>query len=847
MKFARQIICFATCFFLTCSGFSQYTVRGKVTDAKTGEAIPFAAVQFPGTSIGTTTDFDGFFTLSHEQRFDSLMVRVVGYDTRIRAIPKDLRTATVDFQLNATTFSLGEVVIHAGENPAHRILREAARRKDDLNFERADGVQYASYQIIDVALTNLTESFTQQRAMRQFTKIFDSLERIAGEDGSMVLPFFVAENSSTVHRRTRPTYEKEVIHANRAAGYLLDDLGVLAPLLGASNQKYNFNNNWLNIFDRNFMSPLADGALLLYEVYLWDTVYVNGVWCYELKIKPKNEIDVIFAGKVWVGVEDYALYRVSAEIGRAANLNFIRRLIIHQDYQKTSEGFTVPIRSRVLIDVVDFPGLPAEFILKFNSYYSDFVFGEPQPMSFFDMRVQVLDGADRRTNEFWRDERLRKSNDTITVERAFATIDTIRQNPQIRMRRELLNLVWKGYFPVTKDIEMGHWATWFGYNEIEGFRLQLTPRTTYEWSNIWEFRGMLAYGFAQQALPLDGKKRPVKYNIEGSYFFDRNTWTRLTIGYRDDDIKLTALNQAIDIADFIPIFSTFAMQFPGKDAQIARSRQAYIRFQMDFGRSKTHIFSTTHRTFDPYYDFQFANPNMAEPATNYKIAELSYGLLFAKRRTQMTVGNERYFLPGANGSTWEFRYAYGLPLGDDYVNYHRLGLRFSRLFRLGLFGATRVTSTASTVFGQVPNTEMIRFQGNNAWFEAYEGYNGMLFNEFIADQALELQITHHFEGMLFNRVPLFKHLRLREIVGTKIISSQVNNPKNLSFGRSDPNVFRPMNIEKPYVEVFYSVANIFKFLQITGVHRLTYLDHANVPNLFGIRGFSLKFSANFTL
>ncbi|MDR1951402.1 MAG: DUF5686 and carboxypeptidase regulatory-like domain-containing protein, partial [Bacteroidales bacterium] len=782
MKFSRQIICFITCFCLVYGGFSQYVVKGKITDATTGMAIPFATVQFPNTSIGTTTDFDGFYSISYDRAFDSLIVRVMGFDTRTRPIPKDLRTNTIDFQLNASTIGLDVVVIRAGENPAHRILREASRRKDDFNFERADGVQYSSYQITDIALTNLSEGFKQQRAMRQFVKIFDSLAKVAGEDGKIVLPFFVSENSSEVYRRMRPTYEKEVILANRSSGYLLDDLNAFAPILGASFQKYNFNNNWLNIFDRNFMSPLADGALLLYETYLLDTVYVNNELCYELKIKPKNEIDIIFTGKIWIGVEDYTLRRISGEIGRSANLNFVRRFIIHQDYQKVSESYLAPVRSRVLVDVVNFPGLPAEFILKFNNYYTDYVFGEPKPTSFFDMQIQVLDGADRKSNEFWENERRTKSRDTITVKRSFATIDSIRQNPQIRWRREFLNLLWKGYFPITKDFELGHWATWFGYNEVEGFRLQLTPRTSYEWSDIWEFRGMTAYGFKDQR---------VKYGIEGSYFFNRETWTRLTIGYRDDDLKLASLNQWLDIGDFLPLFQTFSTQFPITN-RVARSQRINVQLQTDYGKSKTHIFSATHRTFDPYFQFEFVNPK-SDTAHRYRVAEISYGLLFAKKRNQMVVGNERYFVQGSNGNSWEFRYAWGLPLGGEYVDYHRIGLKYRRILRLGLFGATRVTATASTVLGHVPNTEIIQFQGNNSLFESYEGYNGMAYNEFIADQALELQAKHYFEGLFFNRIPLFKHLRLREIVGANVVFSRVNRTENLIF---NSDVFRPMNIEK---------------------------------------------------
>lgn len=38
-------------------------VRGTVTDAQTGEPIPYAVVLFPGTTTGITTDDEGFYSL----------------------------------------------------------------------------------------------------------------------------------------------------------------------------------------------------------------------------------------------------------------------------------------------------------------------------------------------------------------------------------------------------------------------------------------------------------------------------------------------------------------------------------------------------------------------------------------------------------------------------------------------------------------------------------------------------------------------------------------------------------------------------------------------------------------
>ena len=53
-------------------------VQGKVTDATTGDAIPFVNVVFRGTSIGTTTDFDGKFRIQTNLSVDSIQASYIG-------------------------------------------------------------------------------------------------------------------------------------------------------------------------------------------------------------------------------------------------------------------------------------------------------------------------------------------------------------------------------------------------------------------------------------------------------------------------------------------------------------------------------------------------------------------------------------------------------------------------------------------------------------------------------------------------------------------------------------------------------------------------------------------------
>jgi hypothetical protein len=57
-------------------------VQGKVTDAASGDPIPFANVVFKGTSIGSTTDFDGNFLIKTQHPTDTIIASYIGYKSR---------------------------------------------------------------------------------------------------------------------------------------------------------------------------------------------------------------------------------------------------------------------------------------------------------------------------------------------------------------------------------------------------------------------------------------------------------------------------------------------------------------------------------------------------------------------------------------------------------------------------------------------------------------------------------------------------------------------------------------------------------------------------------------------
>ncbi|MDZ4148427.1 MAG: TonB-dependent receptor [Flavobacteriaceae bacterium] len=108
---------------ITAFGFAQQaTIKGTVNDKDAdNQTLPFANVQIKGTSIGTTTDLDGFFTLTVAPGTYTIVFSFIGYETiEIPNLKVNAgETITVNQALGA-----GSVVLEAVEVSA-TITRES--------------------------------------------------------------------------------------------------------------------------------------------------------------------------------------------------------------------------------------------------------------------------------------------------------------------------------------------------------------------------------------------------------------------------------------------------------------------------------------------------------------------------------------------------------------------------------------------------------------------------------------------------------------------------------------------------------------------------------------------------
>ncbi len=170
-------------------------------------------------------------------------------------------------------------------------------------------------------------------------------------------------------------------------------------------------------------------------------------------------------------------------------------------------------------------------------------------------------------------------------------------------------------------------------------------------------------------------------------------------------------------------------------------------------------------------------------------------------------------------------------LFNSQYDYHKLTLNIDDRLRFNPIGYTNYIIEGGQTFGQVPYPLLFVHPGNQTLIYDYASFNLMNFFEFASDRYATVSIFHHFEGFFFNKVPLFRKLKWREVFIAKALVG------TLSQKQKDIMVF-PNNLMElskgPYYEVGAGVENIFKVFRIDAFWRLSYLDNPNITK-FGIR------------
>src|SRR5690606_34946846 len=108
-------------------------------------------------------------------------------------------------------------------------------------------------------------------------------------------------------------------------------------LLGDMYLDINVYDNYINLFQRAFISPVANFARSYYNFVLRDSTFIDNKWCFHLTFEPKRTGDMTFSGDMWIHDTTYAVKEIKASLSPWANINYVQDLYFEQKFDEVEK------------------------------------------------------------------------------------------------------------------------------------------------------------------------------------------------------------------------------------------------------------------------------------------------------------------------------------------------------------------------------------------------------------------------------------------------------------------------------------------------------------------------------
>jgi hypothetical protein len=611
-------------------------------------------------------------------------------------------------------------------------------------------------------------------------------------------------------------------------------------MLGSTLLQFNFNDNWMRILGKDFISPIASGCHAYYAYTLVDSIEIDGTKCYEIKLHLRRESDLGFLGRMWIADSTFAIKRIVAELSSNANLNFVKRLKIQQEQQPVATGQWMPVKTRAIIEIERLTENTSGFVAKMYRANSNIVTDKPRPLSFFDVTLEKLDEQLTRDSNYWLS--VRPEEFSSIEKQMFNMIDSVKRIPAVKTYTQVIQVITEGFYRANK-VDIGPYIYLANYNHVEGLRTRIGFRTNQKFSKNWYYRGYVAYGF---------KDEEFKYGLGIEHVLSHRKWTTLGLHYKNDNdlLGVTDPSSAPIVYFGSGTAGAFAAINMGSNkSRINRTIDYRAVFLSQLRRDWTIRISLQNTHFKPLGNFSFAylsgerNKDIRE---TFRYSAATIDLRFAHKEVLIPRGIDRFRIKLSNIPVATISYTRGFKgVAEGDFDFDKLQLNLNQHITTGVLGNADFSITTGKVFGNLPYPMLEVMRGNNSFISGDNIFSLMNLYEFVADEYVYGWYVQHFEGLLFNRIPVVKNWHLRNYANVKAAYGHLSNgnkqlyPLTNNEGKPLLPIYEFKN--EPYVEVGYGIENIFRFLTVGMVHRLTYQNNINVRK-WGINvGFAFRF------
>ncbi|MFR8835378.1 MULTISPECIES: DUF5686 and carboxypeptidase-like regulatory domain-containing protein [unclassified Bacteroides] len=850
----KKLILLFLLVFAASQSFAQ--LKGVITDSITHEPLMYISVYYEGKGVGGVSNANGEYQIETRKNWNEVTFSSIGYRTKVIKLTPGQKV--LDVQMVPDDVMLSEVVVKPKKekyskknNPAVDFMRKVIEHKKAQKLEVNDYYQYDQYEKMKMSLNDITPEKLEKGIYKKYSFLKDQIE-VSETTNSLILPISIQETSSQTVFRKSPESKKTIIKGMNSNG--INEFFSTGDMLGTVLQdvftNVNIYDDDIRLLQRRFTSPIAKEGLNFYKYYLMDTLTVERDTCVHLTFVPQNSQDFGFTGHLYVLKDStYAVKKCVMNLPKKTGVNFVNQLDIVQQYEQLPNGNWVLMDDDMLVDlslVKSMGGLQVQRTTKYSNYKFD-----PIEQRLFRLKGSVIKEADMlsKSDEYWAEVRqvpLTKTESSMDV-----FMNRIEQIPGFKYIIFGAKALIENFVETTgpkkpSKVDIGPINTMISNNYVDGLRLRLSAMTTANLNPHWFLSGYGAYGF---------KDHRWKYSGTLTYSFNKRDYVVwefpkhfISATYSYDVMSPMDKFLFTDKDNVFVSFKTTTVD------QMSYMRDVAINYELETPTGFGVKSMLRHRNDEPTGNLKYwANNSSADkmPLPNEKpihditTAEASVTLRYAPGEAFVN-SKQRRIPVSLDAPIFTLTHTAGFKgvLGGEY-NFNRTEASiWKRVWLPSSWGKVDISLKGGVEWNTVPFPLLILPEANLSYITQRETFCLINNMEFLNDRFASLSLSYDMNGKLFNRIPLLKKLKWREMIRFRTLWGTLTD-KNNPFKSNNPDLFlfpmrdgqytsHVMDPKIPYMEASIGVYNIFKLLHVEYVHRLTYRDNPGI-NKWGIR------------
>ena len=786
------------------------TVHGKVYDAN-GEILPFVNVYVKGTTQGTTSNYDGEFSVDlQDGTSQKLVFQYIGFNKK--EVPVNMKTQTSDLKITLETAVelLPQAVVSAsGRDPAYAII-ESAQKARKKHLKQVDTYS------VDIYIKGISRLNETPEKLPAFMKNWDMPD--STDLGLMSLSESVAK-----YFYQAPDDYKEQMIASKVAG---TNQGYSWNRAGDVMLNFYQNNIPMGWFaERGFISPIATSAMLYYKYQLADVKLDNGKTVYKIKVIPRRKHDPVFKGYVYIVDSTWNFYTVDLTLTKDANIKMIDSIQIKQTHIPVNDSIWLPFTIQFVqhFKIFGFGGT-SNSVGTFSNYNLSPNFDK----KFFGNEIfRIEDEANEKDTVYW--DKSRYIVLTDEEKKYYSKEDSLLQR---RKDPEYLDSLKKAENKFRWNSILLKKYEFKNYPKYRSFRIEpiISPKTLY-YNTVEGFTARLNahwYFFDKEKEKEENNlywwDSKLSFNPELKYSFTNNQLYG-TMYMRTPFLYLRTGRDFINYANMLPlvnsVYTLLAKENYGKFykkdfiniwkyKRIMRGLVGGINLQYErrYPQQNNADFSFYDYFGLPDKDFISNNPlNTDNDALSFNqhdifTAEFNFTIKFKQKYSTYPKWGKIYH--DSKYPTVYLKYKTAFYTSDSRTGFNFASLAVSDIIDMKMFGKSIYTINGGGFFASDKNMEFIDYQhfmGNQTIFlmsswgvQSIVPFNTLNYFDYSTNKYyLSGRWEHHFNGWVFNKLPVFRKLKFQVLAGTAMLYSENNGL---------------------FTELFIGAENIFNVLRV---------------------------------